>query len=577
METEYAVYLGQEQKNGFTGFLSENNFFFVVEIFDGYTQEQGEMLMASLSAISSLEHLTLASFDSTISDILKHANVPLDTSVAAGYIRGNVMYLKTTGTGEVYLQRKRYFEKLLTGANIASGAYQTNDVFIFTTTFFTESLRGIEKLKSQLHKNPPLEQLVEDLKGSFESQDDSGAIGLLVRMNSKEKQTESKPKTFVFEKVKAKLHTFFSDFPKKGILKKSIVICGVAVCLSLLGWNVISRIHEQGGVSLSGVKSFDEQKQAVEAKIETAKSQKDTTQDGLKTVADARLLLDDMRKNTAKDKQKTVEDLSKQITDIESIILKREYKTGSEFYDFSLEEEGAKGTRIYLFEEMLSVLNPDGKVYQLSLDKKSLAKRKLPSGVSSSSLVAAYENTIYIFDPLQGIVKLDENDGVKKMISKDDSWGSISDMNVFNGNIYILDGGAGNIYKYAVTEGGFGDKTSYFKGSYDPIDSESSFAIDSSVYVSNSNSITKYTAGLKADFNMQLPDSSFSITKVLAYKDGEQLYVWDKKNGVVYVLTKDGAYTKQVVSDIFSKGSDMEVYKDKAYLISGSKLYEVAL
>ena len=78
MDVEYSIYLGQEQKNGFTGFLAEKNFFCVVEIFDGYTNEQGEQLMSSLAEVGTTSFNNLIEFDSSVSTLCKTLNVPLD-------------------------------------------------------------------------------------------------------------------------------------------------------------------------------------------------------------------------------------------------------------------------------------------------------------------------------------------------------------------------------------------------------------------------------------------------------------------------------------------------------------------
>ncbi len=574
MDTEYSIYLGQEQKNGFTGFLSEKNFFCVVEIFDGYTQEQGEMLLSSLSAISTVDQQSLAAFDSFISDCLKNANVPLDTSLAAGYIKGDVLYLKTTETGEIYLQRKNAFEKLISGTTIASGKYVKNDLFIFTTAFFTESLRGLHAVKTYLHKKPSLQKISEDLKLTIGQQDDTGAVSLFVRMNEEGKKRETSQTPF-FKKTTEKINSLFSTVSQSR--KKLFITAGIILCVGLLGWNIMGRIQNQGGINPGGIKSFDEQKQAIESKIETAKTQKDSIKDGLATLEEASQLINEIKKGAPKDKQKSIGELANQVTDAQSTLLNRQAKTAKEFSDFSLEEKNAKGTKMSLFDDTVSVLNPEGKVYQLSLTTKAMVSKKLSGTVGATSLVASYEKNIYVLDPQQGIIRIGGDNTAKTIIPKDGEWKSLLEMHMFNGNIYLLDGGAGDIYKYPVVEGGFGDRVSYFKGSYDAIDEKSSFAIDSAVYVANSSTVSKYNAGLKIDFTLNSPVDSFNMTKIIAEKDEEELYIWDKPNGAVYVFSKDGTYKRQITNNELSQGDDVVVYKNKAYILKSAKLYEVEL
>ena len=65
-----------------------------------------------------------------------------------------------------------------------------------------------------------------------------------------------------------------------------------------------------------------------------------------------------------------------------------------------------------------------------------------------------------------------------------------------------------------------------------------SFAIDQSVYVAQKKLITKYTSGLQDGFSPTYPDSGPSITRVMTGGDVDDLYIWDKSNGRVVILSK---------------------------------------
>ena len=43
------------------------------------------------------------------------------------------------------------------------------------------------------------------------------------------------------------------------------------------------------------------------------------------------------------------------------------------------------------------------------------------------------------------------------------------------------------------------------------------------------------------------------------------LYIWDKSNGRVVILSKNGDYRKTIESSILSKASSVEVFADAAY------------
>ncbi len=578
MDVEYSIYLGQEQKNGFTGFLAEKNFFCVVEIFDGYTSEQGEQLMSLLAEVGNTSFDSLASFDASVSALFKRLNTPLDTSIAVGYKKNQVLYLKTIGTGEIYLGRGRAFERIIQGTINAAGKYEKNDFYVFTTSFFTQSLKGIAHTKALLHKHTSIRDFPEHIKQTIGPDDDTGAVALFVKMTEhQELYISGQPQKSVISKMKEFVQRKFEAASTIEKRKKIIIGIILLICVGLFGWNITRGIQNRGGVQIGQGQSYDEKKQSIESAIEQASTKTDDISDGIQTLQDARGTVLTLKKTAPKDKQNELEALQKKITDTESVLLKREYKDPQEYYTFAVEEKDAKGTKLSLFEDKAYVLNPDGKVYVLTLEKKSLVKVELPKKVNEDSLVAGYEKNTYVLNSEEGIVRVDETNKGKVVLPKETQWNSISSMQVYNGNIYLLDGGNNALYKYPVTTDGYGDRVSYFKGTYMDMDTGSSFAIDISVYVANKDVVTKYTAGLKDDFKLTIPGSNINITKIITHTDQTDLYMWDKKNGTLYIASREGVYKKQIATPAFSQAADVEVYNNKAFLLKDAKLYAIDL
>lgn len=578
MDTEYSLYLGQEQKNGFTGFLAEKNFFCVVEIFDGYTNEQGEQLMSALAEVGNTDFESLANFDSSVSEIFKRLNTPLDTSIAIGYKKNQTFYLKTIGSGEIYLHRRKAFERIIYGSINAAGKYEKDDFYVFTTSFFTQSLKGVIHTKSLLHKNISIREFPEQIKQTIGAEDDTGAVALFVKMKEHKE-------TYISEGPRLGIGTKITNFVQKNVgaltsmEKRKKITIGVILllCIGLFGWNMTKGIQNRGGLQIGQGQSYDEKKQKIETSIEQAATKTDAVADGLQLLQDAKGMIAVLQKTSSKDKQEELTALQKKIVDTESNLKKREYKDAQEYYDFAVEEKSARGSKLYVFEDKAFVLNPDGKVYVLTLEKKSLQKVSLSKKVSADSLVAGYEKNTYVLNPEEGVVKVDDTGKGKVVIPKETQWSTISSMQVYNGNIYLLDGGNNALYKYPVTTDGYGDRVSYFKGSYTDMDTSSSFAIDISVYVVTKEIVTKYTAGLKDDFKLTIPGENINITKVITHTDQTELYLWDKKNGTLYIASRDGLYKKQIASSYFSQATDVEVYNNKAFLLKGAKLYSIDL
>jgi len=578
MDVEYSIYLGQEQKNGFTGFLAEKNFFCVVEIFDGYTNEQGERLMSSLTEVGNTHFDTLAAFDSAVAEIMKNLNIPLDTSLAIGYKKNQSLYLKTVGTGEIYLGRSKAFERIIQGNINAAGKYEKDDFYVFTTSFFTQSLKGIIHTKTLLQNHTTMREFPELIKQTIGAEDDTGAVALFAKMVQHDEtymsgKTQLNVVTKITEYVQKNMQALSSIEKRKKIIIGAILL----ICVGLFGWNMSKGIQNKGGLQIGQGQSYEEKKQQVETLIEQAAGKIEAVDEGLTLLKDGKEIILTLKKTASKDKGEDMDTLQKKITDTESTLIKRVFKDTKEYYDFTLEEKGARGTKFSVFEDKAFILNPDGKVYILTLDKKSLMKITLPKKVSGESLVSGYEKNSYVLNPEEGIIRIDEASKGKVVILKESQWSSISSMQVYNGNIYLLDGGNNALYKYPVITDGYGDRASYFKGSYMDMDTSSSFAIDVSVYVANKDVVTKYTAGLKDDFKLTIPGEDIAITKIITHSDQTKLYMWDKKNSTLYISSRDGVYEGQVSSSFFSEATDVEVYNNQAFLLKGAKLYSVDL
>lgn len=568
MDTEYSVYLGAEQKNGFTGFLSESNFFCIVEIFDGYTAEQGEVLMSALAEVGEAEMDSLMNFDASVSGVLKRLNVPLDTSVAVGYRKKSALYLKTVGTGEIYIQRGKIFEKIIGGNNIASGMYQKSDLYMLTSSFFTDSLKGTHHVKSFVHKNPHIREYPELVKQHVGMEDDTGAIALFIRLQGQ-----------IQNDVNVTYPSRLKDYIRKHvqISKKSITFGVIGMCVFVLGWSILNGFQKNGGISLNQSSSFDTKVTQAEQTIEEARTKTDMVSEGMNNLDDVKNIIESLKKTASKDQQSKISELQAKALEVENLLLKRESKEAQLHYDLTVEEKGAMGTKFALFEDKAFILNPEGKVYIFALEKKSLEKRKLTKKPSADSLIGGYEKNAFVLDPKEGIIRIDDAGTNKTVITKETQWNEISSMQIYNGNIYLLDGGNNALYKYPVTTDGYGDRTSYFKGSYLELDTHSTFAIDIAVYVANATTVEKYTAGIRDDFSFKLPTETATIDKIITHTDQTELYLWNKKEGLLYITGRDGVYKKQIISAALKDATDVEVYKNVVYTLQGNNIYRIEL
>ena len=565
-------YLGHEKIDGFSGFVNENNLFLSVEIETGITPDKGRELTAFIKEkISTIMIENLQQFDSFISNLIKEKNLPAGFSLSSGYLKGNIFYLKTIGQGRVYIRRKNKLALLIKNDETASGHVEENDIFIFTFDKFMELL-GEESGLNKRFDHRPISEIIDEITLNLQAQDDQGTAALFLQLKKIEK--EEKPVNDFFEQPEKKVFTFsLKDFYQRFGQQKTLTFIAVFILGTILFWSVglgyRRRSQENNQKKINLTKDLISQKldQAEQVAFLNMPS-------ALSLIADSKEEVNKLKKDLGV-KSKGLGGLEKLITDTENKILKKEEKKYNEFFDLTIDDKNAKGDKFYLFDDRLLVNDKNrGVLYELSLEKKSLDKDQL-NEIKNSSLISLFEEKKYFYVEGVGVYQIVDSK-VKKVIENDKDWGKIIDLVVFNGNIYLLDQGKDEIWKYLSTESGFGGKNSYFQsGQSIDLSQINSLAIDGSIYLAGDSVMIKYTSGLRDEFKINLPDDKVNIKKIFTSKDLEKVYGWDKDKGAVYVMGKNGDYQEQVNSTILSQASDIIVYKNSIYILQGNKIYKI--
>ncbi|QQS44182.1 hypothetical protein IPM65_01075 [Candidatus Roizmanbacteria bacterium] len=59
--------------------------------------------------------------------------------------------------------------------------------------------------------------------------------------------------------------------------------------------------------------------------------------------------------------------------------------------------------------------------------------------LADATAVTLYNDEVFFFNPEKGVMKFTSQSKVNSLIPADDEWGKISDIEIYNGNIYLLD------------------------------------------------------------------------------------------------------------------------------------------
>lgn len=617
LESQSAVYFGHDKEGYYMDFMSERTYFLAIEI-EGLSKEEGSKV---LSDIKNELHTTTITHLSQLQELVERVKHSSQVSIAVGAINNNIFYLCTLGKGQIFLSREGNFAKIIEGDKSASGFIKPDDIFIFTSSQFTETAGSEDNLKLIFNGRKPRE-IVDTLILQLKDKEDAGTIALFVSFETKskstiggllvyddktidemgaekpspyeledkeyEEETKTPPATAVKPKKKLSMPKinvknlgfkipFFqrvdeADKPRK----KYLLTFGVVfVIFAILIWSVVLGYKRRQSEALQ--KEINSTKQLVTQQLAQADDVSFLNMSrALELIKDARSEVDDLKSKTNGKPNKDIDDLEKLVSDKEARITKKEDKSYDEFYDLSVDTKDATGSKMYLDADNAVILDSSGgRIYTLSFSKKSLNKSS-SSDVKNATIVALSDDKVLFYKPNSGIYSVTDGK-TKKVIENDSEWGDIKDMQLYNGNIYLLDSGNSEIYKYVSSDNSYSNKSAYFKGGEGGLKDATSMAIDSSVYVSLKDSALKFTSGAQDTFKTTYPDKSVSIMKIITSKDLNNVFEWDKAKGAIYVLEKSGTYVKQIQSSVLSKADDVVVYENNAYILVKQKIFKMGV
>ncbi len=253
------------------------------------------------------------------------------------------------------------------------------------------------------------------------------------------------------------------------------------------------------------------------------------------------------------------------------------------FYDFSLLKPNPNITSAKLHDGTIMALDgKNGSVYSLGTSNKS-GTIVAGGNFKSNSLVDFYSDNLYVHDS-SGIKKKDlTTSGGFKTIAKDaSSSGEITAMSSFGGNLYLLDPGNSQVWKYQGTEeGGFGEPVPYIQpGTNLDLLEANGMEIDGFIYVFEPNAVWKFASGAPEQLELKsLPSPIGSFNSMYSSDEEKNIYIWDAMNNRVVVVNKEGLYQAQYQLPTIKNAEKAIILADeeekKIFLVSGSKVYGI--
>lgn len=586
-----SFFLKARDNVGFVGHIIKNNFYLILGLDDNLSDEDGQKLLLQMqSEMESLAVKDLKSFEESLTHLIKSANLPSNFSLAAGFLNQGILYIKTNGQGQIYVFKNKKLTKIIEENISASGYVGDNDLFIFSTGDFIAgqqsenemnkilSVGNLEELNSKLNLSfSALFVLFKSIENNDQRSSDISSLPqdqleIPQEMHNKKLNLVST----IFKKI-SDLKEKISNYSGQKGMKRTYTFGLVVVLALILLWSVVLGYKRRSDAQVE--KKINNAKELITQKLNQAQDVAFLNLPRSQAlISEARQEVEKLKNEIGKKNAKKISELEDMIQSKENTITKKEEKKFEEFFDLTVDSKDAQGTKLYLEKDNLTILDAKrGLVYVLSLRKKSFDKKNATE-LKATIIIANYQGDILFYTKEGGVYKISTDGKVKKVIEKDKDWGEIDDMVIYNGSIYLMDIGKDEIYKYLVASDGYSGKNSYFqKGEAVSLKDASSIAIDSSLYIGFKEHAVKYTAGVRDEFKTDFPDGDVRLNKIFTNKDLDKVYAWDKMNGSIYILGKNGTYERQINSSVINKASDIVVFENNAYVLVGAKIYKVTV
>lgn len=548
----------------------------IVEIADaaGQAQRQGARALSHLGEKLSHELASLTTVEGVVNEVWGPGVRSLIVLVPVG----RVVYLVLRGSGGVYVKRGAELASLMHTEGAVSGEVREGDTILLVSHGFSRALTHADI--AGVFDHLPASEVAEKLTILLhEKTGGEGSVALVFTVERFE-QSEPVPESIAVRRLTEteKIHIPFRHDPKRRTRVAAIIVTSLFLVSVVAGiWKQTgAKKSEHVAIVLSDARHIFEEGVAL-LELNPVK--------GRERLAEAKSLLEPLvsQVNPRTKEGRDVRVLYSQVNDNLTQALQITEGTLALFYDMELMKKGARATSIALSDTSLAIADEAGAtVYRLDIGTKKAEVVAGGAQLTGVSSVAMQGGVVYALTP-GGIIatKLIDKKS-ERIIPTHDTWGRVSSLVSFGGNLYLLDTVKSRIWKYTAIEKGFSDIREYLNpDSLPDLSTATNMTIDGSVWAgTKKGAILRFVQGREETFFPKGVEPALGTDLVVYVTDvTKNLYVLDRSNSRVVILDKDSTYLAQYRFEASSTVNAMVVSEQekKMLLVSGGKIYAIDL
>lgn len=253
-----------------------------------------------------------------------------------------------------------------------------------------------------------------------------------------------------------------------------------------------------------------------------------------------------------------LDELEKNINSSWSVASGEKQSVLSNQMDIGLVRQGFLGKRLSLISKGSFLVLDEKMGLVVSADSKSKEIKVLAGKGENLGWVDVVSNgkINYLLDG-SGIGLVESG---KKLTSFDAAVSKAVSIGVFSSNIYVLDQGNKEIYRYSIGADQFGDRVRWLKQDQSILGQPVDMAIDGDIWVLEAgNSLEKYRRGVKENFSLNGVPEKAAFSRIAVEQGGVRVALLDIQNGSVLLFKKeDGGFLEQLKLDSLKEATDIE-------------------